>query len=140
MAAQESLERLVDGGKAFLRRRRMQACGGSNSVVSVLLVFLCDCVGAWSDCGEKRGYESICSDVMVLRRLDGRSGGRAYHTYGTIYIIICTTYELSSSSVPAANCLRAAMPEQYSTIGKEQIHFCVKIKSWNNLEIYLSIA
>lgn len=106
MAAQESLERLVDGGKAFLRRRRMQACGGSNSVVSVLLVFLCDCVGAWSDCGEKRGYESICSDVMVLRRLDGGWGGRAYHTYGTIYyylynirvvIIICSRGELPAS-------------------------------------------
>ena len=36
MAAHESLEILVDFGKAFLSRRRMHAAGGSNSTTSAL--------------------------------------------------------------------------------------------------------
>lgn len=59
-AAAESLETLVDLGSAFLRRRRTQATGGSNSMASFLDL------AAWTGRFSfvKAGV-SDCSDVMV---------------------------------------------------------------------------
>mmetsp|Transcript_33292 Transcript_33292/g.56646 ORF Transcript_33292/g.56646 Transcript_33292/m.56646 type:complete len:107 (+) Transcript_33292:517-837(+) len=64
MAARESLETLVDFGRAALRRRRMQAAGGSNSMfweedVWGLLLEVEDDGGGGLDAG------SVVEDVAV---------------------------------------------------------------------------
>lgn len=64
MAAAESLLTLVDFGNAFLRRRRMQATGGSNSVVSDFFVAGASAAGVAFD-----ALVSLCWDVMLPRTM-----------------------------------------------------------------------
>ena len=65
-AATESLDTLVDFGRAFLSRRRMQACGGSNSTVE-------DGGGFWAAAAD--GDAAAVSEVLsVMARLNWLEG------------------------------------------------------------------